>query len=170
MNYYNLDGIQTEIKRQIERTKCLIKAWGKVTYPTKKDGTPFKIISKNFDGATYTEKDASAELSICGWSEFSGYEHDTIFCHETKYDHGEYITILYDVNQIKEKINDRINDLKHKLVSLENQLKVSEKAYTEFKEVYEDMRNQLKELSGCENEKYENTLFHAIYGTIVKSW
>lgn len=42
MNYYDLDGIQTEIKRQIERTKCLIEKWKKVTYPTKKDGTPFK--------------------------------------------------------------------------------------------------------------------------------
>ena len=31
MNYYDLDGIQTEIKRQIERTKCLIEKWKKVT-------------------------------------------------------------------------------------------------------------------------------------------
>lgn len=170
MNYYDLDGIQTELKRQIERTKCLIEAWQKVAYPTKKDGTPFKNMSKNFDGATYTAKDNSAELSICGWSEFSGYEHDSIFCHETKCENRKYVTILYSVDQIKEKINDRINDLKHELVSLENQLKVSEKAYTEFQEVYENMRNQLKKLSGCENEKYENTLFNAIYGTIVKSW
>lgn len=170
MNYYDLDGIQTEIKRQIERTKCLIEKWENVTYPTKKDGAPFKNMSKNFDGATYTAKDNSAELSICGWSEFSGYEHDSIFCHETKYENMKYVTILYSVDQIKEKINDRINDLQHKLISLENQLKVSEKAYTEFQEVYENMRNQLKKLSGCENEKYENTLFHAIYGTIVKSW
>lgn len=170
MNYYNLDGIQTEIKGQIERTKCLIEAWKKVTYPTKKDGTPFKIMSKNFDGATYTAEENKAELSIVGWSKFSGYERDSIFCHEIKYENRKYVTISYDVNQIKGKINDRINDLKHKLVSLENQLKVSEKAYIEFQEVYENMRNQLKKLSGCENEKYENTLFHAIYGTIVKSW
>lgn len=170
MNYYDLDGIQTEIKRQIERTKCLIEKWEKVTYPTKKDGTPFKNISKNFDGATYTAKDNSAELSICGWSELSGYEHDTIFCHETKYDHGQYTTILYDVNQIKEKINNRIDDLKDNLVSLEKQLEVSKKAYTEFQEVYENMRNSLKELSGCKNEQYGNTLFHAIYGTIVKPY
>lgn len=56
MNYYDLDGIQTEIKKQIERTKCLIEKWEKVTYPTKKDGAPFKNMSKNFDGATYTAK------------------------------------------------------------------------------------------------------------------
>ena len=149
MNYYDLDGIQTEIKKQIERTKCLIEKWEKVTYPTKKN---------------------SAELSICGWSEFSGYEHDSIFCHETKYENRQYIPILYDVNQIKEKINNRIDDLKDNLVSLEKQLEVSKKAYTEFQEVYENMRNQLKKLSGCENEKYENTLFHAIYGTIVKPY
>ena len=49
MNYYDLDGIQTEIKRQIERTKCLIEKWEKVTYPTKKDGAPFKNMSKNFE-------------------------------------------------------------------------------------------------------------------------
>lgn len=170
MDYYDLDGIQTEIKREIERTKCLIETWEKVIYPTKKDGTPFKIISKNFDGATYTEKNNGAELSICGWSEFSGYEHDIIFCHETKYDHGQYTTILYDINQIKEKINNRIDDLKDNLVSLEKQLEVSKKAYTEFQEVYENMRNSLKELSGCKNEQYGNTLFNAIYGTIVKPY
>lgn len=170
MNYYDLDGIQTEIKRRIERTKCLIEKWEKVTYPTKKDGAPFKNMSKNFDGATYTAKDNSAELSICGWSEFGVYEHDSIFCHETKYENRQYIPILYDVNQIKEKINNRIDDLKDNLVSLEKQLEVSKKAYTEFQEVYENMRNQLKKLSGCENEKYENTLFHAIYGTIVKPY
>lgn len=166
MNYYDLDGIQTEIKREIERTKCLIETWKKVTYPTKKDGTPFKNMSKNFDGATYT----NAELSICGWSEFSGYERDSIFCHETKYDHGTYTTIFYDMDQIKEKINDRIDHLKDKLISLEKQLEVSKKAYTEFQEVYENMRNSLKELSGCKNEQYGNTLFHAIYGTIVKPY
>ena len=32
------------------------------------------------------------------------------------------------------------------------------------------MRNSLKELSGCKNEQYGNTLFHAIYGTIVKPY
>lgn len=170
MNYYSLDGIQTEIKREIEKTKCLIETWRKVTYLTKKDGTPFKNMSKNFNGATYTKKDNNPELSICGWSKFSGYEHDYIFCYETKYDHGASTTIFYNMEQIKEKINDRINDLKRKLVSLEKQLEVSKKAYTEFQEVYNNMRNQLKKLSGCENEKHENTLFHAIYGTIVKSW
>lgn len=77
-------------------------------------------MSKNFDGATYTKKDNNAELSICGWSEFSGYERDSIFCHETKYDHGTYTTIFYDMDQIKEKINDRIDHLKDKLISLEN--------------------------------------------------
>lgn len=169
MNYYNLDGIQTEIKRQIKRRKCLITEWEKVTYPTKKDGTPFKNMSKNFDGATYTAKDNSAKLSIYGWSEFNGYEYDSIFCHETKYENKQYVIIFYTVDQIKEKINERINDLKHELVSLEKQLEVSEKAYIEFKEIYENMRNQLKELSGCKDEQYNNSLFNAIYGTIVKS-
>lgn len=170
MNYDDLDGIQTEIKRQIEKAKCLIEAWKKVTYLTKKDGTPFKSMSKNFDGATYAKKYNNPKLSIWGWSEFSGYEQDYIFCYETKYDNGISTTIIYDMEQIKEKVNDRIDDLRHKVVSLEKQLEVSEKAYTEFQEVYNNMRNQLKKLSGCENEKYENTLFHAIYGTIVKTW
>ena len=71
MNYYSLDGIQTEIKRQIERTKCLIEKWEKVTYPTKKDGAPFKNMSKNFDGATYTAKDMNMIL-------FSAMKQNTI--------------------------------------------------------------------------------------------
>lgn len=48
MNYYDLDGIQTEIKRQIERTKCLIEKWEKVTYPTKKRWCTIQKYVKEF--------------------------------------------------------------------------------------------------------------------------
>lgn len=48
MNYYDLDGIQTEIKRQIERTKCLIEKWKKVTYPTKKGWHTIQKYVKEF--------------------------------------------------------------------------------------------------------------------------
>ena len=45
-NYYNLDGIKTELEKQIEETTAKLEAWENVTFPTKKDGTPFKGVRK----------------------------------------------------------------------------------------------------------------------------
>lgn len=42
-NYYNLDGIKTQLNKNLSREKSLLEAWKKVTFPTKKDGTPFKM-------------------------------------------------------------------------------------------------------------------------------
>ena len=50
-NYYNLEGIKTELNKRLSYEKSILKAWENVTFPTKKDGTQFKAMSKNFDGA-----------------------------------------------------------------------------------------------------------------------
>ena len=40
-SYYNLDGIKTELNKRIAVEEFYLKQWEAVTFPTKKDGTPF---------------------------------------------------------------------------------------------------------------------------------
>ena len=52
-NYYNLEGIKTELNKRLSYEKSILQAWENVTFPTKKDGTPFKVMSKNFENAKF---------------------------------------------------------------------------------------------------------------------
>lgn len=38
----SLNSIKRDLKDYIEENKALLEAWERVTYLTKKDGTPFK--------------------------------------------------------------------------------------------------------------------------------
>ena len=49
----SLNSIKRDLKDYIEENKARLEAWENVTYLTKKDGTPFKSMSKNFTNATY---------------------------------------------------------------------------------------------------------------------
>lgn len=50
---YTVENMKKEKERKLARDIALKAAWEKVTFLTKKDGTPFKILSKNFSGAKY---------------------------------------------------------------------------------------------------------------------
>ena len=55
-NYYDLEGIKNELKKRIDINQCFLAAWKNVEFCTKKDGTYFKNISKNFENAKYGTK------------------------------------------------------------------------------------------------------------------
>lgn len=50
---YTVENMKKEKERQLARYIAIKAAWEKVTFPKKKDGTPFKNLSKNFNGAKY---------------------------------------------------------------------------------------------------------------------
>ena len=54
----SLNSIKRDLKDYIEENKARLEAWENVTYLTKKDGTPFKSMSKNFTNATYKRKES----------------------------------------------------------------------------------------------------------------
>ena len=49
----SLDSIKKGWKELIEQNKAKLEAWESVTYLTKKDGSAFKSMSRNFKNATY---------------------------------------------------------------------------------------------------------------------
>lgn len=186
-NYYNLDGIKTEIKKRISEHKTLLQAWENVTFPTKKDGTPFKIMSKNFENAKFYNDitawhDYEKKLKVNAFDELNGYISEDIYCYnQVKYIKDETMLAktenimpkepmleqmyVYDLDDIKNAIKEKIAYHKESIDSLENQLENADAAYNKFKEAY---TNAIKELENIAGET--TCLSYAIKGTITKRY
>ena len=51
---YKLNNIIQELKTKKEDLQAILEAWEAVTFPTKKDGAAFAVLSKNINGAHIT--------------------------------------------------------------------------------------------------------------------
>lgn len=183
-NYYNLDGIKTELEKRLSYEKSILKAWENVTFPTKKDGTPFKVMSKNFDGAklyldNFAWRDYEKRLKVNIFDDLNGYISEDINC----YNQVKYISdksklekvsnimpkepmleqmYVYDLDDIKEEIQKTINRHKENIVSLEKQIIQAEKAYNDFVTDYKKAIENLVETCGAN----DNSLFYAVCDTV----
>ena len=186
-NYYNLDGIKTELKKRISEHKTLLQAWENVTFPTKKDGTPFKVMSKNFENAKFYNDitawhDYEKKLKVNAFDDLNGYISEDIDCYnQVKYIKDETMLTktenimpkepmleqmyVYDLDDIKNAIKEKIAYHKKCIESLENQLENADTAYNKFKEAYTKAIKELKNIAG------ETTcLSYAIKDTITKRY
>ena len=181
---YDIDTITTKMENNLTKSKGLLAAWQAVTYPTKKDGTPFKILSKNIEGASlgqsrYLPRYGENELTVyTDHLKGCGYCSDTIWCYETlspysesesakakpenvvKGDFGNEV-YTFDLDDIKQAVNARINDLEKKIASLEKQLTVIEEVYNNFYNAYETALNALYECTKDE-EGYKGDLYYLV--------
>lgn len=187
-NYYNLDGIKTELEKRLSYEKSILKAWENVTFPTKKDGTPFKVMSKNFDGAklyldNFAWSDYEKRLKVNIFDDLNGYISEDINC----YNQVKYISdksklekvsnimpkepmleqvYVYDLEDIKEEIQKTINRHKENIVSLEKQIDQAEKAYNNFVADYKKAIENLVETCGAN----DNSLFYAVRDTVKERY
>lgn len=174
-NYYNLDGIKTALKKEIEEKEAILKAWENVTFPTKKDGKPFATMSKNINGATYKKADYglsanNVELKVVANNNFK-WTTDSIDCYtlvrylkdknkivktENYMPKESYLEQVYkyDLEDIKEAVNDRIEYLKGYVESLKKQLEIADKAYTTFRKAYEDAMAVLNNVTETKKDEY----------------
>lgn len=183
-NYYNLDGIKTELNKKLSYEKSILQAWENVTFPTKKDGTPFKTMSKNFDGAKMYHDDIAwhdyeKKLKVGAFDDLNGYIDESISCYEIV----KYITdksmlektenimpkepmleqvYVYDLNDIKNEITKTIKRHKENIVSLEKQIIQAEKAYNDFVADYKKAIENLVKTCGTN----DNSLFYAVSDTV----
>ena len=183
-NYYNLEGIKTELNKRLSYEKSILKAWENVTFPTKKDGTPFKVMSKNFDGAklyldNFAWHDYEKRLKVNTFDDLNGYISEDINC----YNQVKYISdksklekvsnimpkepmleqvYVYDLDDIKEDIKKTINRHKENIMSLEKQIVQAEKAYNDFVADYKKAIENLIETCGAN----DNSLFYAVRDTV----
>lgn len=193
-NYYNLDGIKTELKKNIEKTEELLKAWECVTYPTKKDGKPFAVMSKNIDGAkyqpiSYAMQPGEYELHITVWTKLSGYITDSICCYTLVKDLKDDVKIkkienyqpkqtyfeqvyTYDLEDIKNAVNTKIEYYKNRLVMLNKEFEIVDSCYTAFYEGYtkliEELSNNCCKAGTVGYTEGRNDIFYMIKDTVLK--
>ena len=77
-----IENIIKKLERAITEEEAKRDAWKAVKIVTKKDGKPFSVFSKNFEGARVTTPVYSLadgkELSVTAWSPATGYISDDI--------------------------------------------------------------------------------------------
>lgn len=168
-NYYNLDAIKTEMKKDVARDRAILAAWECVTFPTKKDGKPFAILSKNIDGARITHycghtTPDDAQLTVYTSAPGCGYVNDDIYIHNSVH----YLTdeqktkpqnivecggwpaavYAYDLDDVKKAVADRIASLRERVASLERQLAAADAVFYAFRDAYKAAAEKLA--SDCE--------------------
>lgn len=192
--YYNLDGIKIELEKQLTIAKAFKTEWEKVTFPTKKDGTPFANMQKNIDGAkignTAMCQPGEYELTVNAHTKTSGYVHDTINIYNLvkylkdpeqiaktqnympKQSYLEQV-YAYDMDDIKQAVTARIEYMNLQIESLKAQIEKAEKAYTTFRNAYAVALDELKANCDSQDVGYsdgKNDLFYAVKDTIVNRY
>lgn len=88
---YAIENLKKEKEKELAHYTALKKAWEDVSFPTKKDGTPFKNMAKNFKGAkyyigAYSITDCNYILKVNAIAKYktsSEYISDELHCSET---------------------------------------------------------------------------------------
>ena len=190
-NCYNLDGIKKNIEKEIDCYQCMKKEWESVKFPTKKNGEPFSIMSKNFENATYIGntyleqgdkgKVLNPTLKVCFCTNLSGYHKDELFLYEyIKYmDKNKFIgkrekntfneVYVYDLEDIKQAVKDRIEYLEKYINSLKKQLEIADNAYNTFKEAYKNAMEVLNKATETTENTY-STLKSDIRDTVKERY
>lgn len=194
-NYYNLNGIRTDINKTLETAIALKELWENVTFPTKKNGEPFAILSKNINGASikhpaYEIQPGEDHLSVTGWEKNNGYFNDeiNIYClvkdlkdekrlrktenYLPKINYLEQV-YKYDLEDIKQAVSDRIIYFENRIISLTKQLEKLDNAFNAFKIAYGKALEDLKENCDTNDLSYSNgtnDLYHAILETVKQSF
>ena len=188
-NYYDLNDIKNAISNDIEKHEAFLKAWENVTFPTKKDGSAFKQMQKNISGATYYMESWAMQpgeyrIRVNAHCNCAGYITDEIDAHVlVKYLKDEnkkaktqnYMqkisyfeqVYMFDIEDIKEAIKNRIEYHKNTIEAHKKQLEVASAAYKAFAEQF---KKAVVELETTTNKKENSTLYRAIFDTVTKRY
>lgn len=176
MRRLDLENIKRNLERRIDEYETLLVAWKNVSFPTKKDGSPFKNLARNFEGATLTgnKNTLNRQLIVYTHSRLNGYIDDGIDCYgytttmnpttlqrmkDKPQNVGDFYYI-YDLDDIKEEINEKIKFLEERIIAMKKELLVTDKAYNEYKQAIQNAIDKLEETTVIDNDK---TLFYMIY-------
>lgn len=151
-NIRRYEEVKESIQNSINFYEARIKAWENVSFPTKKDGTQFKVLSKNFEGAKigvyYPVEDyGNPYLTVCGEEKHGNntrYFSDHMEIYMSRYNdrlplhnpereirtsYGVEVEIL-TVDEIKAEIEALIDRYKKYKLEAERQLEISEEVFS----------------------------------------
>ena len=164
MTCYDVNDIRRELKNELEKAQVLKAAWKSVAYPTKKDGTPFAVMSKNFSGATYRPskyacRDGENELEVYAHNDTVGYIFDALACYanaddltdtqDSKLENlmpktpGWKQLYRYDLDDIKTRVQQRIDYLTGYCAELRGDLARLDSAYSTYRVALAKARREL---------------------------
>ena len=188
-NYYNLDGVKTYLAKTLDENETLLAAWKAVTFNTKKDGSPFAALAKNFNNARigrecYDTLEYEKRVYIYGQSKCNGYVSDSIKLWDNvhymtdktklaktenilKVGSGFYDQYIFDMQDIRNAIADRIAYLEKYCTELRKSLEKVDTVYHNFKIAYE---RAMKTLENDTKEFESKTMFYAVRETIKERY
>ena len=159
----NYEDVRRELEDTINYYDSRIKMWSDVKFPTKKDGTPFKTLSKNFDGAKIgvyvpVEEWSTPYLTVHGYVKkhsedgkrvWDDFQSDHMEIYVSQYNkrlpqHNEEREIrrsqwgtdneIMTLEEIKSEIQHRIKDFKRHKREAEEALEMSEEKFRQVQE------------------------------------
>ena len=189
-NYYNLDGIVTALRKEVDIDECILAKWKEVTFPRKKDGKPFQIMSKNVNGASlhrksYAMQQGENELQVVAWTKTSGYKTDEIDMYEiVRYMKDEkkkekkenYLpkqsfleqVYSYDADDMIDAVNARIARIEKRIEAHKKQIENAEHAFNAFQFAYSKALAELKANCGEQENCNNSTLYYMVKDTIAR--
>lgn len=190
--FYNLDGIKTELAKNLAEAKAKKEAWEKVTFITKKDGKPFSILGKNIVGAKiyakpYNMQAGENTLKVYSYSNYTYIDDEIDIYTLVKYLKNEkqiaktqnYMpkqscleqVYAFDIDDIKEAVQERISYFENRIVSLEKQNERVEAVYNNFKKAFSEAIEKLESDCNTNDPAYtnnKNDLFYAVKDTVIE--
>ena len=76
---YNKEDAKKRMQRSVNFYQIRIEAWENVERVTKKDGSDFAILSKNFKNCEFLTEYGSNKIRVHFHTNENGYEHDDIY-------------------------------------------------------------------------------------------
>ena len=162
----SLEKIKTNLENDILENQERLKIWKNITYQTKKNGSIFKTISKNFNGIECDKWGNDILLTIN--EERNINDHTVCIRDRIYYDNKLKKDTKVVLEEIKSKILERVEDLSRKIESQEQQLQVCDRIYEEFKKSYDNMCQSLRNSCGINEHGCINNIGKTIYQDIVK--
>lgn len=189
MTCYDANDIRKELENDLTTAQLLKLAWESVAYPTKKDGTPFAAMSKNFSGATYRPskyacRDGENELEVHAHNDTVGYISDALACYanaddltDTQKSKPENLMpktavwkqlYRYDLDDIKTRVRQRIEYLASYCAELRGDLARLDSTYSTYQAALAKARTELyAQLTG--NGVYDTHVYYQIIDTVDKA-
>ena len=190
--YYSVEELVKGIEKELTKNTAILNAWKTVTYPTKKDGTPFNTLSKNIAGARLYRPghcllSGQNVVEVCLNVPGQGWITDDVYAYamvedlkdtdprkaKTQNYMAKESTWLkqvyqYDIDDIKQAIQAKINYIENTIADKKKQVKAAKKAFETFKKDYETIRARLEKNTVFENGN--KTLFYMILQSVQKDY
>ena len=178
MSIYTLTDITKDLKESKEDAKACIEAWEKFKIVTKKNGEPFSIFSKNFEGAS-VGKYSIVEDSLHPYLTISyNYDHKYETDHKEIYYYLDELpdederkkayerqfqrqTVTMNFEEKRKTIDNYIEELKCQYESYNKQIEIAEKVYNDYKQTVSEAKKKM--FNDCGGEK--NTLYYDVLET-----